>query len=204
MVSIAMIFIAFISGSLPFSVWLGKLLFGVDVRHYGDGNPGAANVFRTGSKAIGVLALCLDVSKAAVPVGLAYNNLDIRGIAMYLIAIAPILGHIFSPFLGFRGGKAIATSLGVWIGLTIWKASLVGVIGTMIGITLMTSSGWAVMLGLAMILISLILWMPDPLLFMVWLSETIILALTHRNDLRRKPALRPRLASIFSPKTRLQ
>ncbi len=58
-----------------------------------------------------------------------------------LIAIAPVLGHVFSPFLKFRGGKAIAVSLGVWIGLTIWKASLVGVTGTVIGIALMTSTG---------------------------------------------------------------
>lgn len=86
---------------------------------------------------------------------------------MFLIAIAPILGHRFSPFLRFRGGKAIAASLGVWIGLTIWRASLVGVIGTVIGITLLTSSGWAVMLGLAMILIVLLFWMPDPLLLIV-------------------------------------
>ncbi len=201
MVSIAIIFIAFLSGSLPFSVWLGKFLVGVNVRQYGDGNPGAANLFRSGSKAIGVLALCLDVSKAAAPVGLSYYNLGIRGIAMYLIAIAPIIGHVFSPFLKFHGGKALAASLGVWIGLTLWKASLVGVIGTMIGITLMTSAGWAVMLGLAMILISIIIWMPNPLLLMVWLSETIILAYTHRYDLLQKPTLRPWLARIFTPQS---
>jgi len=201
MISIAMVFIAFVSGSLPFSIWLGKLLLGVDVRQLGDGNPGAANVFRSGSKTIGLLALFLDVSKAAVPVGLSYYNLGITGIPMYLIAIAPILGHVFSPFLGFHGGKAIAASLGVWIGLTIWKASLVGVIGTVVGIALVTSSGWAVMLGLAMIMIALLLWMPDPLLLAVWLSETIILAWTHRSELKQKPALRPWLTRRFTPKS---
>jgi len=201
MISIAMVFIAFVSGSLPFSIWLGKLLLGVDVRQLGDGNPGAANVFRSGSKTIGLLALFLDVSKAAVPVGLSYYNLGIRGIPMYLIAIAPILGHVFSPFLGFHGGKAIAVSLGVWIGLTIWKASLVGVIGTVVGIALVTSSGWAVMFGLAMIMIALLLWMPDPLLLAVWVGETIILAWTHRNELKQKPALRPWLTRRFTPKS---
>jgi glycerol-3-phosphate acyltransferase PlsY len=201
MIDVAMVLIAFVSGSFPFSVWLGKLLLGVDVRQYGDGNPGAANVFRSGSRAIGLLALILDVSKAAVPVGISYYNLGIRGISMYFIAIAPILGHVFSPFLGFHGGKAIATSLGVWIGLTIWKASLVGVIGTVVGITLITSSGWAVMFGLAMILIALLLWMPDPLLLMVWVSEMLILTWTHCNDLRQKPTLRPWLIKRFTPKS---
>ena len=197
---IAMVLGSFVCGSLPFSVWLGKLFLNEDVRNYGDGNPGAANVFRSGSKVLGLLALILDVSKAAVPVGLSYYNLGIRGIPMILIAIAPILGHVFSPFLRFRGGKAIAATLGVWIGLTIWRASSVGVIGTVLGIILMTSAGWAVMLGLVMILIALIFWMPDPLLLMVWVSETIILAWTHRNDLRQKPALRPWLTRSFLSK----
>ena len=188
---VALVLFAFLCGSLPFSVWLGKLFLKVDVRQYGDGNPGAANVFRSGSKTIGFVALILDVAKAAAPVGLSYYNLGIRGIPMYFIAIAPVLGHVFSPFLGFRGGKAIAASLGVWIGLTLWKASLVGVIGTVVGITLMTSSGWAVMLGLAGILLTLLIWLPDPLLLMVWVSETLILVWTHRQDLHQRPHLRP-------------
>ncbi|MFZ0534077.1 MAG: glycerol-3-phosphate acyltransferase [Anaerolineales bacterium] len=201
MISLAMVFIAFTFGSFPFSVWLGKLLLGVDVRQYGDGNPGAANVFLTGNKLVGVVSLILDVSKAAAPVGFAYFNMGIRGTVMALIAIAPILGHVFSPFLHFRGGKALAVALGVWIGLTIWKASLVGVIGTVVGIALMTSSGWAVMLGLAMILITLLLWIPDPLLLMVWVSEMLILAWTHRYDLRQRPELRSWLTRRFIPKS---
>ena len=198
---ISMVLGSFLCGSLPFSVWLGKLFLNEDVRKYGDGNPGAANVFRSGSKVLGLLVLILDISKAAAPVGLSYYNLGIRGIPMYLIAIAPILGHVFSPFLRFRGGKAIAASLGVWIGLTIWKASLIGVIGTLVGIALMTSSGWAVMLGLAMILLALLIWIPDPLLMAVWVSETIILSWTHRDDLQHKPALRPWLTKRFTPKS---
>jgi glycerol-3-phosphate acyltransferase PlsY len=193
-----LVFVAFFCGSLPFSVWLGKLLSGVDVRQYGDGNPGAANVFRSGSKVAGLFALMLDVTKAAAPVGFSYFNLGIRGIPMYLIAIAPILGHVFSPFLGFHGGKAIAASLGVWIGLTIWKASLAGVLLTVIGIALTTSSGWAVMLGEVGILAVLLIWIPDPLLLLVWVSQTLILIWTHRSDLRQRPALRPWLAKRLS------
>jgi len=189
-----MIVLAFLCGSLPFSVWLGKILLGQDVRQLGDGNPGAANVFRTGNKLVGLLALMLDISKAAAPVGLAYFNLNIRGVPMFLIAVAPILGHVFSPFLGFRGGKAIATALGVWIGLTIWKASLPGVIGTLIGIALFTPPGWSVMLALGGILSILLIWLPDPLLLWVWVGEMLILAWTHRADLRHGPHLRSWLA----------
>ena len=168
MVSFALIPLAFLCGSLPFSVWLGKILLGLDVRKFGDGNPGAANAFRTGNKLVGLLVLLLDISKAAAPVGWAYFNLDIRGIPMVLIAIAPILGHVFSPFLGFRGGKALATALGVWIGLTIWKLSLPAVVGALIGIALFTPPGWSVMLALSGILAVLLIWLPDPLLLAVW------------------------------------
>jgi len=193
---IALVIIAFLCGSMPFSLWLGKIFLRVDVRQVGDGNPGAANAFKAGGKTIGLLSLLLDVTKAALPVGLAYHNLEIRGIPMFLIAVAPIFGHAFSPFLGFRGGKGLAAALGVWIGLTIWKASLAGVIGTVVGIALTTIPGWAVMLGLFIILGTLLIWIPDPLLLYVWVCQTLLLAWTHRADLRQRPPIRPWLAKF--------
>ena len=198
MVSFALIPLAFFCGSLPFSVWLGKILLGLDVRKFGDGNPGAANAFRTGNKLVGLVVLLLDISKAAAPVGWAYFNLQIRGIPMLLIAVAPILGHVFSPFLGFRGGKAIAASLGVWIGLTIWKASLPAVLGALIGIVLFTPPGWSVMCAMSGVLLVLLLWLPDPLLLAVWLGVTLILAWTHRLDLRQGIHLRPWAAKAIA------
>jgi glycerol-3-phosphate acyltransferase PlsY len=176
---------------------LGKILLGLDVRKFGDGNPGAANAFQTGNKLVGLLVLLLDISKAAAPVGWAYFNLDIRGIPMVLIAIAPILGHVFSPFLGFRGGKALATALGVWIGLTIWKLSLPALVGVLIGIVFFTPPGWSVMLAMSSILAVLLIWLPDPLLLAVWFSEVVILAWTHRLDLRQGIHLRPWVLRFF-------
>jgi glycerol-3-phosphate acyltransferase PlsY len=195
--SLALILLAFVCGSLPFSVWIGKLLAGVDVRRVGDGNPGATNVFRSGNRLAGLLALMLDIAKAAAPVGLAYFNLGVRGAPMFLIAIAPILGHAFSPFLGFKGGKALATALGVWIGLTVWKASLAATVAVVVGTALFTSSGWAVMFAMAGILVALLVWMPDPLLLVIWSAETLILAWTHRADLGHRPQLRPWLPKLL-------
>jgi acyl phosphate:glycerol-3-phosphate acyltransferase len=194
---LAFLLVAFLCGSLPFSVWLGKLFLDVDVRSFGDRNPGAANAFRAGSKLVGLLALILDISKAAAPVGLAYFNLGIRGVPMFLIALAPILGHVFSPFLRFRGGKALATALGVWIGLTIWKVSLPAAIAALVGIALFTPPGWAVMFALGIIFIVLLLWMPVPLYLFVLAGETLLLAWTHRADLRQGPRLRPWLAKRY-------
>ena len=196
---ILLILFAFLCGSLPFSVWLGKLVLHRDVRRVGDGNPGAANVFRAGGKLVGLLALLLDVSKAAAPVGWAYFNLGVRGAPMGCIALAPMLGHVYSPFLGFKGGKAISTALGVWIGLTLWKASLPGILGVLLGLALFTLPGWMVMAGMGVILAVLLLWLPDPLLFSVWVGEVLILAWTHRADLRRGPRLRSWVVRIFHP-----
>ena len=188
--SIALILAAFFFGSLPFSVWLGKICLGVDVRQFGDGNPGATNVYRAGNKVVGLIALILDISKAAAPVGIAYYNLNIRSAPMFFIAIAPIFGHIFSPFLGFRGGKALATAFGVWIGLTTWRVSLPAALLALIGIALFTSPGWAVMFAMGSILIILVSWLPNPLLISIWAAETLILAWTHRADLIHPPKLR--------------
>lgn len=198
MVPVIFILLAFLCGSLPFSVWLGKIFIGMDVRQLGDGNPGAANVFKAGNKPVALLTLILDISKAAIPVGLAYQNLGIRGVPMFFIAMAPLLGHVFSPFLGFRGGKGLATALGIWIGLTIWKASLAGVIFVGIGIALFTPAGWAALLALLGILITLLLWMADPLLLSVLAGETLILIWTHRIDLSRPPQMRNWLKQPFS------
>src|SRR5512140_2315364 len=97
MVSTAVIPLAFLCVSLPFSVWLGKILVGLDVRKFGDGNPGAANAFRTGNKLVGLLVLLLDISKAAAPVSWAYLNLEIRGIPMVLIVLVGIFsGQVYT------------------------------------------------------------------------------------------------------------
>ena len=188
---------AFFLGSLPFSLWLGNIFLKKDVRQIGDGNPGATNVFKSGGKLIGILALLLDITKAALPVGVAYHNLGLRGTPMFLIAVAPVLGHVFSPFLRFKGGKGLASVLGVWIGLTIWKASLAAVLGVIIGIALTSIPGWAVVPGLIGILMTLLVWMPDPIFLLTWAAITLILAWTHRADLRQRPKFRSWLVKLF-------
>jgi len=196
--ALAWVLLAFLCGSLPFSVWLPRIFRRADARSFGDGNPGATNAYRAGGALIGLLALMLDVSKAAAPVGLATFNLGYRGLPMALIATAPVLGHAFSPFLRFRGGKALATSLGVWIGLTLWRISLPALLLILLWKALIDVDGWAVMLTLAGLLVVLLVWMPDPLLLAVLGGQVAILAWTHRADLRRQPHLRPWLARRIS------
>lgn len=182
--------LGFLLGAMPFSVWLGRIFLRSDIRRSGDGNPGAANVVRSGSWMLGLAVMMLDISKAAVPVGLAYFDAGWRGLPMLLIALSPMLGHAFSPFLGFRGGKALASALGTWIGLTLWWLSVPAVL--MVGFwgLLLDNSGWAVVLTLAGLLAVLLIGGPDPLLLSVLAGQVILLVWTHRRQLRRPP--RPR------------
>jgi len=197
-VLVALVLLAFLCGSLPFSVWIGRLFLHEDIRTYGDGNPGAANAFRTGNKLVGVISLLLDISKAAFPVGLAYFTLGVRGLPMFLVATAPLLGHVFSPFLGFKGGKGIATLFGAWIGLTLWQASLPAVIGAVLGIVFFTPPVWSVLLGMAGILLVLAAWLPEPLFLAVWVAQVILMAWTHRNDLQKGIHFRPWISTFIT------
>lgn len=192
MIYITWSLLAFLSGSLPFSVWLGKLFLDVDVRDFGDGNPGATNLFRAGSPLLGIITLILDVGKAALPVGICRFNLGLNGPGLVAIALAPVLGHMFSPFLRFKGGKALAAALGVWIGLTTWQLSLPAVLGVVAGILIFSSPGWAVMLAMGAILLTLVAWNPDPTLFFIWVGQTALLAWSHRLDLMERPQLHRR------------
>ncbi len=196
--TLLLVLLSFLCGSLPFSVWLPRIFRRADPRRIGDGNPGATNAFRAGGALVGLLALILDVSKGAAPVGWSHFNLGYGGLAMWLIATAPLLGHAFSPFLGLKGGKGLAVALGVWIGLTLWRMSVPALLLVLFWTALLDASGWAVMLTLAGLLAILLAWLPDPLLLAVLAGQAAILAWTHRADLRRRPHLRPWLVGRLS------
>ena len=184
------VFIAYLSGSMPLSLWLGMLVLHTDIRTYGDGNPGASNVFRAGSKFWGTLAMLLDGFKGAIPVWIAIYALGIEGWWLTGTALAPILGHAFSPFLKFKGGKALAVSFGIWAGLTLYQVPMVMGITFGIGLLIFTIEGWAVMLGMAAVLLFLFISGAETTLMGVWLGTTLILAWTHRVDLQKQPTLR--------------
>ena len=180
------------------SIWVGKLALGVNIREYGDGNPGATNVFRAGGKGWGILALFLDFIKGAIPVGIANFWLGLDGIVMVAVALAPILGHAYSPFLGGHGGKALAVTFGIWTGLSLFMVPILLGVSFAIWLTLLQPEGWAVMMGSLMLLAALLL-ISAPT---VWIGSCVgmllILALTHWSDLQQKIVLRP-FAKSTSP-----
>jgi acyl phosphate:glycerol-3-phosphate acyltransferase len=108
--------LALVSGSIPTGVLLTRAITGIDVRAAGSGNIGAANVARTAGFKVGVGVAALDTLKGVLPV-LAGRALGLDNIALAIVALAAVLGHDYSLFLRFRGGKGVATTLGVMLAL---------------------------------------------------------------------------------------
>ena len=116
----------YLLGAIPFSVVVGKLFFGIDVRKEGSGNPGATNTMRVLGKKAGFSVLILDMGKGAIAVFIAslvyssigntINNITPKELEATCGALA-ILGHVYSPFLKFKGGKGVATSIGTVLAL---------------------------------------------------------------------------------------
>jgi glycerol-3-phosphate acyltransferase PlsY len=106
---------AYLVGSIPTGVLLGRLA-GVDVRQQGSRNIGATNVARTAGRTLGILTLVGDAAKGLVPV-LLCRALQLDEAVVAAAAVAALCGHVFSVFLGFKGGKGVATGVGVLLGL---------------------------------------------------------------------------------------
>ena len=121
--AILLIAFAYLCGSLPFGYWAG-LMKGMDIRKHGSGNIGATNVIRVLGKGVGIPVFILDMLKGVVPVALAESWMNHHGASpgtATLIAVccaaAAVLGHMFTFWLGFKGGKGVATSAGALLGL---------------------------------------------------------------------------------------
>ena len=104
----------YLLGSVPTGLLLSKLFARVDPRQAGSGNIGATNIFRTAGKGLGVVTLVGDVLKGMIPIGIAIQ-LGTSDLWLAAVGLTTFLGHIFSIFLGFRGGKGVATALGLYL-----------------------------------------------------------------------------------------
>ena len=110
--------IAYLLGSIPFGYLLVKIFRHEDIRATGSGNIGATNVARSGAKGLGIATLLLDLGKAFVAVKIAQHLAPSDYDLAIVAAVAAILGHVFPVWLGFRGGKGVASALGVFLALT--------------------------------------------------------------------------------------
>jgi len=110
--------LAYLTGAIPSSVWIGQRFYGLDVREHGSGNAGATNTFRVIGKKAGVLVLLLDILKGWFATTVLSNLAGNQSIDyMLALGLVAVLGHIFPIYIGFRGGKGIASLLGVIIAI---------------------------------------------------------------------------------------
>ncbi len=189
---IAGIALAYVVGSVPSAVWVGKLFYGVDVRTRGSGNAGATNTIRVLGVKAGIPVLLFDVFKGwlavylshlFIPSGFTYNQEVILKIAM---AVAAVLGHVFPLFAGFRGGKGIATLLGVGIALYPWASLSVLAIFIVIFLAGRYVSLASITAALSFPVLVIFVFNPHSLpLLLLSLFVGVFVPLTHRKNIGR-------------------
>ena len=189
--------LGFLSGSLPFSVWLGRLVARADARRYGDGNPGAVNAWRAGGWHVGISAGLLDYLKGAIPVALARFGAGIGGWGLVPVALAPVLGHAFSPFLCFRGGRAVAVTFGIWSGLTLWTGPTILGLALTLAVAVNQTDAWSALFGPVVLGAYLLLSGASLPLMAVWAGNFAVVLWKHRRDLRTPPRPRPWLQKLL-------
>ncbi|MGO4697330.1 glycerol-3-phosphate acyltransferase [Paenibacillus sp. 2TAB26] len=184
---------SFLSGSLMFSYWLG-LLRKKNIKTVGDGNPGALNLWKSSGYKFGVAGILLDFLKGYLPVlfimGSSYNH----GYLIVPLAIAPVAGHAFSPFLKGKGGKAIAVTFGIWSALTGFEVSLAYavILALMAGVSRLIyknkpksteADGLQVVVGMLLLSVYLYIRMFSAAILLIWLGNFAILVYKHRVEI---------------------
>lgn len=170
---------AYLIGAIPFSYVIPRVLLNTDIRQHGSGNPGASNVSRVCGKGYGALALILDVGKGALAAFLVQQV----GLSP-LVGFLSILGHILNPFLGFSGGKGVATSFGV-VSFVFWPAGVVFAAIWALVFLVWNIAGLSSLMAISSVpLVFYLFTGPDPL-FWAALALVLLIFFTHRGNLAR-------------------
>jgi len=180
--------LAYFMGSLPNGVMIGKRVKGIDIRDHGSGNSGATNAYRVLGAKYGIMVLVADVLKGFIPVMLA-DMAGIGGIVLILIGIVAVVGHSLSLFLEFKGGKGVATSLGVFLYLV--PQVMLVIVAVFVGVVYLTRYiSLASIIGAALLPI-LTLFMPlregidRPSIFIISLFMGLFVIYRHRSNITR-------------------
>jgi glycerol-3-phosphate acyltransferase PlsY len=177
------ILFAYLFGAIPWGVIVAKFK-GVDIQRRGSGNTGATNIYRTMGLSYGLLVGLLDVSKGAIVMTAAKFSLNSH-YQIALIALAVILGHVFSIFLGGKGGKGVGTTFGVALVLVGWQFSLI-VLGAWIVLILLTRFMSLTNLILIWVLPSYFVFInPDFAYFILSALVTLLIYWAHRENIDR-------------------
>ena len=180
---IVLIVFAYLSGSLSTAIIVSKLGGLPDPRTQGSGNPGATNMLRVGGKKAAVLTLLGDMLKSLIPVALAMA-LGVNDMTLALVGMAAFLGHLYPVFFGFRGGKGVATALGVLLGIS-WMVGL-GTLATWLFMAkVFRYSSLAALTAAVLSPLYMWLFLPTPALLIMSAVMSVLLLWRHRSNIRR-------------------
>ena len=172
--------IAYLMGSIPFGLILTKTFLKKDIRKVGSGNIGATNVLRTGNKSIGYITLVLDILKAVIPV--IYVKLNYPDY-LFISSLCAFLGHVFPVWLSFKGGKGVATYLGILFAINIYFG-LIFIVAWLIIFTLSKfSSLSSLVASLSIPIYLLVLAQYDQVFFFTIMF--VLIFFTHRENIKR-------------------
>ena len=171
--------ISYLFGSIPFGYLFIKILLKKDIRNVGSGNIGATNVLRTGNKPLGYLTLILDIAKAVVPViYIKFNYPDL----VYISALCAFLGHLFPIWLKFKGGKGVATFVGILISINIYYALVFGTIWILTFLISKYSSLSSLFASISIPIYLLIINQSNIIFFIIMF---VLIFYTHRENIKR-------------------
>ncbi len=186
---------AYLLGSIPTAVWIGKYFYKIDVREYGSGNAGATNTFRVLGKKAGIPVLLIDVLKGFAAVSLAYfnpvnphnPNSQTQLINLQLVlGIASLIGHIFPIFASFRGGKGIATLLGIILAVHLPAALIaIGIFIFVLLVSKYVSLGSMIAAVCFPVIVIVVFEVRTPSLIIFSILISILVLITHQKNIER-------------------
>lgn len=209
LIILSFVALAYIVGSIPSSYIFGRVLKGIDIREHGSGNVGATNTFRVLGKTPGVIVLLIDILKGTVAVtllavfcyrllvGISKTEIDMLSVSgpsyillQIILGLAAICGHIWTIFLKFKGGKGVATSAGVLIGLEPVTMSIVTVIFLVVLVftryVSLSSIVAVTCLPILIVVRYILLQQPVPISLLVFtMVVALIVVYRHKSNIRR-------------------
>ncbi|MCC6720954.1 MAG: glycerol-3-phosphate 1-O-acyltransferase PlsY [Bacteroidia bacterium] len=199
--------LSYMLGSLPSSIWLSRVLHGIDIRDYGSGNAGATNTFRVLGSRTGLMVLTLDIVKGITASSLVlFLGSIAHGTERYiniqlLFGLCAVLGHLFPIYENFRGGKGIATLLGMVIGINyILALSCIALFVIVLLVTRYVSLS-SILATISFPIIAIfILKKDEPLLIVFGIVAVFIVILTHQKNIKNLLAGEENKANLFNRK----
>lgn len=199
-----LVLIAYLFGSIPTSVWIGKFFYNIDIREFGSGNAGATNTFRVLGKKAGVPVLIIDILKGTAAVALAYLSTFEIGSTEFInlqlgLGVTALIGHIFPVFAGFRGGKGVATILGIVVCILPLACSLSLIVFLVVLISSRIVSLSSMIAGISFpIILNIVLGNTNPILTVFSIVVAALLLITHRKNIVRLLNKQENKVNLFS------